>query len=113
MKSHFTIRRAPRGDVFRLRLFLTGEDAELYRYADRILVTFNGRDWTRYGYARQVEPRRYEGGWIWDCRRSSDKELLQYYGDIEPKERRYYGLRLTMEGIFVKTGTPLKKEEIE
>ena len=113
MKSHFTIRRAPKGDVFRLRLFLTNEDAEKFRYADRILVTRSGKNWERYGFAKQVTPRPFDDGWAWECTRQNDLELLLYFGDIEPKERLYYGLRLTMEGIFVKTGTPLKKEEIE
>ena len=112
MKTHFTIRRTKR-DVFRLRLFLTAEDADQYRYTDRILVTRSGRDWVRYGFARQVEPYMLYNGWAWDCTRQHDKELVECFGDLEPGERRYYGVRLTMEGIFVKTGTPLKKEEIE
>lgn len=113
MKSHFTIRRAPKGDVFRLRLFLTSEDAEKFRYADRILVTRSGKNWERYGFAKKVVPRPFDDGWAWECMRQNDQELLEYFGDAMPEERRYYSIRLTINGIFVKVGNEISKEEIE
>lgn len=113
MKSHFTIRRALKGDVFRLRLFLTREDAEKFRYADRILVTRSGKNWERYGFAKKVFPRPFDDGWAWECTRQNDQELLEYFGDTMPKERRYYRVRLTINGIFVKVESQISKEEIE
>lgn len=113
MKSHFTIRRAPKGDVFRIRLFLTKEDAEKFRYADRILVTRSGKNWERYGFAKKVTTRPFEGGWAWECTRQNDIELLAYFGDMMPEERRYYGLKITIEGIFVKIENQIAKEDVE
>lgn len=113
MKSHFTIRRAPKENLYYLRLFLTDEDAEHFRYERRVLRTRDGKFYSRYGFASRVTPKQIEGGWEWNCQRQNDRAIPENFPGMEMKERRYYAVKVTIESITVLNEKPIRKEEIE
>ena len=113
MKTHFTIRRAPQGNRYYMRLFLSGDDAEKFRYERRVLRTREGKHYSRYGFASRVTPKQLEGGWAWSFQRQNERLIPETFQEMEPKERRYYAVKVTIESIEVLNDKPIRKEEIE
>lgn len=113
MRSYFTVRRTPKGDVFQFRLYMTDEDAQKYRYDIRPkLCTENGAHWTRHGFNGQVNPKSLNGYWVYDCKRTNNYGI-RFYFDLKPGERRYYPVRITYDGAEVQVSKPTTKEKLE
>lgn len=113
MKSHFTIRLAPRDNYFQLRIFLSEKDAREFDLAGHPLTTPSGVQWSRWGYAHKVNPRKMKGGWVWDCSRVNDGIIRSHFPEMQPGERRYYRVFIGLESVAVDVAHQLTQEELD
>ena len=112
-RSHFTIKRTPKGDRFMLRLFLNDEDTIRYQHFKRTtLSTETGEEWVRDQSEGQVTRRRVRGGWVYECSRANCYSI-RYIFDLKPGERLYYPVRVHYNGADVEVRKPTTEEQLE
>ena len=113
MKSHVTIKRSARGDMFTMLLYLNYRDLIQYDWKCAYVHTSYGVTWTKSDAHGSMTWNQTSIGrdQYWRCRRTRIPFALQWE-DIQPGETQYFDIQITEHFIFTQHSQPLTKEDL-
>lgn len=113
MKSHVTIKRFARGDMYTMILYLNYRDLIQYGWTCSNVHTDYGVTWTKSDAHGSMTWNHSAIGsdQYWQCRRTRIPFAIQWE-DIQPGETQYFDIQITEHFILTQPSQPLTKEDL-